>query len=129
MNTGWRKVSVVMICVAGLMIELGVISKCRAELSEGDEESRTTWNGCVQSMITRAVVVPSFTNSLGMAFVRISRSDTLFCLWDTCVWEYSVFAKTNNRVDESWKSVGFTQECTHPVVNVRWRDAKASATG
>jgi formylglycine-generating enzyme required for sulfatase activity len=114
-----------MIYVAGLMVTLGVASKCLAELSDGDEESRTNRESCVQSMTTRAGVAPSFTNSLGMAFVRIPRSDTLFCMWDTCVWEYSVFAKTNSGIDESWKSPGFIQERTHPVVNVRWRDAKA----
>jgi formylglycine-generating enzyme required for sulfatase activity len=116
---------IVIICVAGLMIKIAVMSKCRAELPESAEECQAKRASCVQSMITRAGVVPTLTNSLGMVFVHIPRSDTLFCMWDTCVWEYSVFARSNNYIDESWKSPGFAQECTHPVVNVPWRDAKA----
>jgi len=73
-------------------------------------------------MISRAKVKPVFTNSLGMVFVRVPRTESLFCMWDTCLWEYSVFAQSRP-VDARWKTPGFTQEPTHPVVNVCWDDA------
>jgi formylglycine-generating enzyme required for sulfatase activity len=59
-----------------------------------------------------------------MVFVSIPRTEVLFCMWETCLLEYAVFAATNQVSDRMWEKPGFAQELTHPVVNVRWDDAK-----
>jgi hypothetical protein len=66
-----------------------------------------------------------FTNTLGMKFVPVSGTDVQFCIWETRVKDYAAYAAANAGVDESWKSPGFTQADTHPVVNVNWNDANA----
>jgi formylglycine-generating enzyme required for sulfatase activity len=66
-----------------------------------------------------------FTNTLGMKFVPVSGTDVQFCIWETRVKDYAAYAAANAGVDESWKSPGFTQADTHPVVNVSWEDANA----
>ena len=67
----------------------------------------------------------AFTNTLGMKFVPVSGTDVQFCIWETRVKDYAAYAAANAGVDESWKSPGFTQADTHPVVNVNWNDANA----
>jgi len=47
-----------------------------------------------------------------------------FCIWETRVKDYAAYA-ANARVDASWKSPGFKQADTHPVVKVSWNDAQA----
>jgi formylglycine-generating enzyme required for sulfatase activity len=41
------------------------------------------------------------------------------------VKDYAAYAAANVGVDASWKSPGFKQEDTHPVVKVNWEDANA----
>jgi formylglycine-generating enzyme required for sulfatase activity len=67
----------------------------------------------------------AFTNTLGMKFVSVPGTEVAFCIWETRVKDYAAFAAANARVDASWKSPGFTQADTHPVVNVSWEDANA----
>jgi formylglycine-generating enzyme required for sulfatase activity len=67
----------------------------------------------------------SFTNSLGMVFVPVPGTEVLFSIWETRVKDYAAYAAANSDVDESWKSPGFTQGDTHPVVNVSWNDSVA----
>jgi len=66
-----------------------------------------------------------FTNTLGMPFVPIPGTDVQFCIWETRVKDYAAYAAANSGVDTRWKSPGFTQADTHPVVKVSWYDAQA----
>jgi len=67
----------------------------------------------------------AFTNTLGMKFLSVPGTDVQFCIWETRVKDYAVYAAANAGVDESWKEPGFKQTDTHPVVNVSWEDANA----
>jgi len=67
----------------------------------------------------------AFTNTLGMKFVPVPGTEVQFCIWETRVKDYAAYAAANAEVDASWKSPGFTQADTHPVVNVNWNDAQA----
>ena len=64
-------------------------------------------------------------NSLGMKFVPAHGTRLLFSVWDTRVQDYEAYAAAAAGVDSSWKSPGFKQGPTHPVVNVSWDDAQA----
>ncbi len=67
-----------------------------------------------------------FTNSLGMKFVPVPGTDTLFCIWETRVQDYAAYAAANSGVDDEWKDYeykGHKQTPDHPVVNVSWEDA------
>ena len=68
------------------------------------------------------------TNSLGMRFVSVSGASVLFSIWETRVQDYTAYAHAEKGVDVSWKSPGFAQASTHPVVNVNWDDAKRFCT-
>jgi formylglycine-generating enzyme required for sulfatase activity len=79
-------------------------------------------------------------NSLGMKFVPVPGTNVLFCIWETRVQDFEAFVKDSghdstggmrsNRGDgwevgyDTWKSPGFAQGPTHPVVGVSWDDAK-----
>jgi formylglycine-generating enzyme required for sulfatase activity len=72
----------------------------------------------------------AFTNTLGMKFVPVPGTEVAFCIWETRVKDYAAYAAANAEVDGSWKKpsflgTSFTQEDTHPVVNVSWEDANA----
>jgi hypothetical protein len=67
----------------------------------------------------------AFVNTLGMPFVPVPGTEVQFCIWETRVKDYAAYAAANVGVDASWKSPGFKQEDTHPVVNVSWNDANA----
>ena len=62
------------------------------------------------------------TNSLGQVFVPVEGTSALFCIWDTRVQDYKVFALETVR---QWPKPDFPQEPTHPAVNVSWQDARA----
>ncbi len=82
-----------------------------------------------------------FVNSLGMKFVPVKGTRVLFSIWDTRVQDFEAFVQatgydatkdmTSMRntgyswYGDTWKSPGFTQGPTHPVVGVNWEDAKA----
>ncbi len=67
----------------------------------------------------------AFTNTLGMKFVPVKGTKVQFCIWETRVKDYAVYAAANAGVDANWKSPEFTQADTHPVVRVNWNDANA----
>jgi formylglycine-generating enzyme required for sulfatase activity len=80
-------------------------------------------------------------NSLGMKFVPVSGSQTLFSIWDTRVEDFRAFVDSAGydatdgmwslgndgwkQRGASWKDPGFKQGLTDPVVGVSWEDAKA----
>jgi formylglycine-generating enzyme required for sulfatase activity len=64
-------------------------------------------------------------NTLGMKFVPVPGTDVQFSIWETRVKDYAAYAAANSGVDSSWKSPGFAQADTHPVVRVSWEDAQA----
>ena len=66
------------------------------------------------------------TNSLGMKFAPVG--DVKFSVWLTRVQDYEAFAAAvGARVagSGSWKQPGFSQDSTHPVVKVSWKEATA----
>ena len=69
----------------------------------------------------------AFTNTLGMKFVPVPRTEVAFCIWETRVKDYAAYAAANAGVDASWKEPfrSFKQMDTHPVVSVSWNDAQA----
>lgn len=90
--------------------------------------------------------VQPWANSLGMMFVPIPGTAALFCIWKTRVQDFESFANSTGydatadmfsfrphrigRKDfrgcgDTWKSPGFSQGPTYPVVGVSWNDAKA----
>jgi formylglycine-generating enzyme required for sulfatase activity len=69
--------------------------------------------------------VGTFINTLGMKFVPVAGTDVQFSMWETRVKDYAAYAVANAGVDTGWKSPGFTQADTHPVVRVNWEDANA----
>ena len=60
-----------------------------------------------------------------MKFVPVPGTEVMFCIWETRVKDYAAYAAANSGVDGDWKSPGFTQTDTHPVVMVSWDDAVA----
>ena len=63
-----------------------------------------------------------FTNSLGLKFVAIPESTTLFCIYKTRVSDYGSFANATRR---EWHRPEFSQTANDPVVMVSWEDAMA----
>ncbi len=71
-----------------------------------------------------------WTNSLGMIFVAVPRTEVLFSIWETRVQDYAAYAALNRGVDNSWQGVKFrdvrvSATRNHPVVNVSWNESKA----
>ena len=62
-------------------------------------------------------------NSLGMRFVPTGDVD--FCIWQTRVKDFDVFARAVNLKSSAWRGPGFKQGPDHPVVNVTWVEAVA----
>lgn len=65
------------------------------------------------------------TNSLGQVFTSVNGTPVLFCIWDVRVQDYKTFATATHR---TWPKPPFSQEGTHPAVNVSWQDAQAFCT-
>ena len=62
-------------------------------------------------------------NSLGMRFAPAGDVD--FCVWQTRVKDFDVFARAVNLKSSAWRGPGFKQGPDHPVVNVTWVEAVA----
>jgi formylglycine-generating enzyme required for sulfatase activity/predicted Ser/Thr protein kinase len=72
-----------------------------------------------------------FSNTLGMKFVPVpiaggpaSGKTVLFSIWETRVQDYEVFVVQTKR---EWPAPDPSKSADHPVMNVRWQDAKAFA--
>ena len=70
-----------------------------------------------------------FENSLGMKFVPVPGTEVLFCIWETRVKDYAVYAAAN-QVNDEWTrqqkdGVPVGRAPNHPVCGVNWNDAKA----
>jgi len=89
-----------------------------------------------------AALPPRFTNSLGMVFTRVPRTENCFCIWKTRVQDFAAYARavsldtshwriyiygTNGwtSAGDSWENPGFPQSPTCPVAGVGWEDAVA----
>jgi hypothetical protein len=82
-----------------------------------------------------------WTNSLGMRFLPVPGTDVLLSVWETRVQDFEAFVQATGhdatqgmfslRKDgwkqrgDTWKSPGFPQGSTHPVVGVSYEDAVA----
>jgi formylglycine-generating enzyme required for sulfatase activity len=61
-----------------------------------------------------------------MKFVSVPGTKVEFCIWETRVKDYGAYAEAKNEdAGTGWKTVGYQQEDTHPVVNVSWPNAQA----
>ncbi|MBI4024970.1 MAG: SUMF1/EgtB/PvdO family nonheme iron enzyme [Verrucomicrobia bacterium] len=106
----------------------GVVeSKRQAQLSARLEQSRSPQSG------------QPWENSLGMKFAPVG--DVLFSVWETRVQDFESFVKETGcdatigvfslskdkwkPRGNSWKTPGFPQGPTHPVVAMNWDDANA----
>jgi hypothetical protein len=65
-----------------------------------------------------------WVNSLGMKLVPVPGTRVLFCIWETRVQDYAVYARAASDGIDPWKDPGFRQDDNHPVVSVSWEDAK-----
>ena len=77
---------------------------------------------------TKPTPSTTLTNTLGMKFVPVPGTEVSFCIWETRVKDYAVYAGANAGVNGSWKKPfgdRFKQADTHPVVKVSWNDANA----
>lgn len=79
-----------------------------------------------------ATMTAPFINSLGMKFIPVpiiggptDGHRELFSIWETRVQDYKVFSMETRR---EWQTPRFSQEATHPAVNVSWDDAQAFCT-
>ena len=69
------------------------------------------------------VVAPAVVgNRLGLKFVPVG-GGVDFCIWQTRVKDFEVFARATNLKSSLWKGPGFKQTPEHPVVNVSWVEA------
>jgi hypothetical protein len=71
-----------------------------------------------------------WTNSLGMILVKVPGTRVMFSIWHTRKQDYALYAKDNENVDNSWRTVEYddirvSDGPTHPVTMVSWYDAKA----
>jgi hypothetical protein len=72
----------------------------------------------------------NWENSLGMKFTPVGGTQVYFCIWETRVQDYSVYAEANPGVNGTWHDakagnlISVSKGPNYPVVNVSWEDAE-----
>lgn len=71
-----------------------------------------------------------FTNSLGMKFVKVPDTRVLFCIHETRLQDYAVYASEIPGVKDLWKNqtkegVPTSDKADHPVAGMLWEDGQA----
>ena len=71
----------------------------------------------------------SFSNSLGMKFVKVPGTQVLFCIHETRRQDYEAYVTENRDADASWKNqvtsgIPVGDKNDHPVVSVNREDAQ-----
>jgi Sulfatase-modifying factor enzyme 1 len=92
--------------------------------------SEATWRAALEPLRYPGLASVRWTNSLGMVFVRIPQTRLLFCIWDTRVRDYAVYARETPGINPAWRRSEFrgkraSQGPEHPVTMVRWSEARA----
>ena len=105
--------------LALLLIAVAALVGCGKKATPAELETNA------QPKAEAKIPANAIVNTLGMPFVPVSGTDVQFCIWETRVKDYAAYAAANAAVDANWKSPGFTQADTHPVVKVNWEDANA----
>jgi formylglycine-generating enzyme required for sulfatase activity len=95
-----------------------------------------------QSQSSAEAASARWTNSLGMVFVPVPGTDVKFSIWETRVRDFEKFVDATGRDmnppmtdipgagsasagSYTWRSPGFAQTGSHPVVGITWHDAQA----
>lgn len=71
----------------------------------------------------------SFTNSLGMKFVKVPGTKVLFCIHETRRQDYAAYASDAPGVSDSWKSptkdgIQVSDQGDHPITGLHWQDGQ-----
>lgn len=84
------------------------------------------------SPASKAIPLPAsaYTNSLGMVFVPVDKTNVLFCIHETRRSDYSTFSEEAPGVSPSWKAQKYKgipcgHEDDHPVSGIKWSEAVA----
>lgn len=88
------------------------------------------WERARRQFAARATKEQPFVNGLGMKFVPVPGTRTLFCIHDTRKRDYKKYAEQSFGVNEAWKEAKFngvpvSDADDHPAINVNWEDAQA----
>ncbi|HBJ85711.1 MAG TPA: hypothetical protein DDZ88_17930 [Verrucomicrobiales bacterium] len=81
------------------------------------------------SSLLQATKDKPFVNSLGMKFVPVPGTKTLFCIHETRMRDFEAFAKENATSTETWKNltargVAVSPTGDHPVLDMSWQDGQ-----
>ncbi|MDX2226209.1 MAG: SUMF1/EgtB/PvdO family nonheme iron enzyme [Verrucomicrobiae bacterium] len=119
------------VCLLGLLLIPGCHSREGASASHSGDlviERETVKTNAPSAQTAPAApvekpfvpAVTELTNSLGMVFVHVPGTRSLFNIHETRVKDYRAFVHATKR---AWPAPGFRQGDTHPAVNVSWEDA------
>jgi serine/threonine protein kinase len=144
----WRTSVAKWIALGVILVGLGLTLSLKLGLG-GMKPSPGRLYGSPDSSESRAAspslrtVMPRqrWTNSLGLPFVPVPGTEVLFSIWDARVQDFEAFVQATGydaaagmvslgsngyqTRGATWRSPGFAQGLTHPVVGVSWIDAKA----